>query len=205
MNPTSPQERRRNLLAWGMDAGLFGSLFLVLIVVQIIDRLRSGDTPDAVTGVDLVFLLDQGPSMRVFTDAMKASCLEKAEGLKSEGVDCRFAVIPFGRGRKRIPAVPFTKDLGEFKRRVNERPAPDGAQAEATLVTALEQALAMDFPEKAQVFFFLISKAPCKEDREVAGIGGRMSERGITAIIQADASEKEHCWSLYQDGGRFFS
>jgi hypothetical protein len=197
MNATGHQEPRRRMLGWAMDAGMLGSLLLALILVQVCDR--------RIPPVDLVFVLDQGYSMRGFIAALKASCLEKAHALKSGRVDCRFAVVPFGCGRKRISAVPLTADLAVFEQQLKQTPAAGEATADATVAAALEHALAMDFRKDTPVLFFVISQAPCKDDREVAGIGSRMAERGVMAIVQADASEKDHCRSLYKNGGRFYS
>jgi hypothetical protein len=191
------------MLGWAVDAGMLGSLLLALIVVWLFDRVAPRPVgPDA---LDLVFVLDQGQSMRGYIDALKVSCLERANALKSGGIDCRFAVVSFGCGRKRISAVPLTDDLTAFEQQLDEAPAAGEPTAETTVVAALERALALEFRKDAPVLFLVISRAPCTDDREVAAIGSRMAERGITTIVQADASEKDHCLSLYKTGGRFFS
>jgi hypothetical protein len=203
MNATSDREPRRSMLGWAVDAGMLGSLLAGLIVVWLFDRSAPPLVPP--DNLDLVFVLDQGQSMRGFIDALKASCLERANAFKSGGIDCRFAVVPFGCGRKRISAVPLTDDLTAFEQQLDEAPAAGEPTAETTVVAALERALALEFRKDTPVLFFVISRAPCKDDREVAAIGSRMAERGITTIVQADASERDHCQSLYKNGGRFFS
>jgi Squalene-hopene cyclase C-terminal domain len=201
MDSANRPEPRGNLSGIVRDAGLLVSLLAALIAVQVIDRLH----PDKGHSVDLVFLLDQRPSMRDYLEAMKANCLEKAEALKSEGFDGRFAVIPFSPGKHRIPSVPLTDDLDTFKERLNAPPNAQDAGTAATGGDALEKALGMDFRKDTSVLFFLISKSPFKEDKEVAGIAGRIAERGVTVIVQADPAAKDLCRPLYQSGGRFFS
>jgi hypothetical protein len=166
---------------------------------------RSEPTPPAAATVDLVFVLDQRPDMTDLIIAMKTSCLEKVEVLQSEGMDCRFAVIPFGRKANHIPYVLLMGDLARFKQQLTAPPPAAAAELASSASAALEQALGLEFRKDTPVLFYLISKTPCENAAELAAVGTRMDEHGITAIIQADAARKDSCRPLYQNGGRFFS
>lgn len=180
-----------------IDLAWAGGLVLAVLMVVVFDR-------SVPTTVDLVFILDQRVTMRDLITGVKANCLEKVEALKASGLDCRFAVIPFGAKRRRIPTVPLTDDLEAFKRQLTSS-IPLGAPEPAdTGGKAIEQALALNFRKDAQVLFFVISKSPCQDPNEITTAARRMEERGVTAFVQADATEKENCKPLYQRG-RFFS
>lgn len=188
------QRKKRGLM---VDAGLAVGLLLAILVVLIFDR-------SVPVIVDLVFILDQRTSMRDLIPGMKANCLEKAEALKAGGMDCRFAVIPFGAKRNRIPTVPLTDDVAKFKAEMTTPATADDPEPSATVSEALERALALKFRPEAQVLFFLISKEPCESSGEIDAPARQMSERGITAIVQADKAMQDRCQPLYQNG-RFFS
>ena len=187
-----------------VDSGVSVGLLLALLAVLALDRSQAPPPVEKVAAVDLVFILDQRPAMRDFIEPMKANCLEKAQGLQADGLNCRFAVIPFGTGRKRIAAVPLTGDIAEFERRLKAAPADDDLPAE-TGVQAIERALRLEFRKDTPSLFFLISRAPWDKAEDVADVARQMEERGITAFIQADKTDRERCAALYRNGGRFFS
>jgi len=166
-----------------VDIGLAVGLLVAVLAVVAIDRSAP---VEADPGVDLVFVLDQRPDMRDLIEGMKANCLEKAESLKAAGVDCRFAVIPFGKKQHRVPTVAMTGDLADFKAKLlaSAEGGPDAAAESGT--EALEQALTLDFRKNAQILFCMISKTPSQEAQQAAAVASRMNERGITAIIQAE-------------------
>jgi hypothetical protein len=190
-------QRRR----WAVDFGVLAGLAVALAAVLGIDRAISDVTPP----LDLVFVLDQGRAMTRFVDSMKTNCCEKAEKLHADGVDCRFAVVPFGRGRNLIPAVPLTSDLAAFKQRLVATPDANAPPPAASSIEALESLLRMDFRPEAAVFFFLITKTECERRGELASLADPLTARGIHAIIQADIAEQETYRPFYQSGGRFFT
>jgi hypothetical protein len=192
-------------MGWALDLGLPAGLLLVLLAVLAVDRFISRNITAQALRVEVVFVLDQGPAMAGVVDAMKTNCLEKAAGLHAGGLDCRFAVVPFGRGANKIPAIPLTSDLPGFKQRLLETPAASQTPPAESNAAALQQALRMDFRPDASVFLFLITNTPCQRGEDLAGIAGQMNQRGIRAIIQADAAEQDVYRLLYQDGGRFFT
>jgi hypothetical protein len=190
-------ENRRKLLGRYLDIGLPAGLLLAILAVLAVDR-------SIPTTVDLVFILDQRVIMRDLISGMKANCLEKAESLKAGGANCRFAVIPFGVKRNRIPMVPLTDDLEDFKQQLAAPSTEDRPEPAASGEDAIKEALALNFRKDTQVLFFLISKAPCQDSKEISAVAHQMEERGITTLVQADATEQEICKPLYQSG-RFFS
>lgn len=160
--------------------------------------------PEKRASIEYVFILDQRPEMDDLRQSMTDNCQALAESLAANGADCRFAVIPFGADSKCIPQVPLTGDLADFKSRLAMPSTEGGEEAAATSSDAIEQALTLDFRKEAQVLFFVISKTPCRNASEIAAAARQMDSRGIRAIVQGEAEEKEHCRSIYHDG-RFFS
>ena len=120
MDASGHEQQRRRMIGW--DLGLPAGLLLVLLAVLAIDRFISKKITDKALTIDVVFVLDQGRAMAGVVDAMKANCLETAVGLQAGGMDCRFAVIPFGRGASGIPAIPLTGDLPAFQQRLKGAP-----------------------------------------------------------------------------------
>lgn len=197
MDISGLEDQRQKLRGRYIDIGLPVGLILALLVVLAFDR-------NVPVTVDLVFILDQRTEMRDLIPGMKVNCLKKAEALKAGGANCRFAVIPFGAKRSRIPMVPLTEDVEKFKQSLRARSSDDAPEPAETGAKALEQALGLNFRKDAQVLFFLISKSPCQNAGEMDAVAQQMKERGITSLVQADASEQDRCKPLYQNG-RFFS
>lgn len=179
-----------------IDLGAVAGLLLAVVIVFAIDRSIPAK-------LDLVFVLDQRPEMRDLISGMKSNCAEMAEGLKAGNVDCRFAVIPFGLKRCRVPVIPFTDNVVAFKDRLAAEVQEDPNAAE-TSVEALRRALALDFRKDAQVLFYLISNNPCADATEVKRVAGQMATRGITTIVQSDVEQKACSQDLYGQA-RFFS
>ena len=200
MDSTQGEEPRRKAIGRIVDAGALAGLLLMVVAVAVFDRYSSADGM-----VDLVFILDQRYGMKDVIDAVKSNCIERAAGLESNGLDCRFAVIPFGgKRRPRVPLVPLQGDLEEFKRQFLAPPAADSSLA-ASGGEAVAQALAMDFRKDATVLYFVISQVPFQPGDDLRGIAARMDERGITVVIQANAAERLPCLPLYEKRGRFYS
>src|SRR5262245_62015043 len=131
MDPAIHEKRPRTMLRLATDTAVLAGLVLAVVAVVAFDRDESIDGPKAIEAVDLVFILDQRSTMKDLIDAMKANCLERAEGLIADGLDCRFAVVPFGQKRNRLPNVPFTAGMEEFKRRFLVSPEAVGVAAAA--------------------------------------------------------------------------
>lgn len=180
-----------------IDAAAVAGLLLAVVIVFAVDR-------SIPTKIDLVFVLDQRSEMRDLIAGMKSSCAEMAEGLKAGGVDCRFAVIPFGVKRRRVPVIPFTDSVVAFRDRLVGASVPEDPNAAPTAVEALRRALALSFRTNAQVVFYLISNDPCADATEVKRVAGQMAARGITTIVQSDQDRKA-CWQDLYGHGRFFS
>ncbi len=200
MDTPVPTEVRPRMFRLAMDIGLAAGLLLAVMAVLIVDLSGFGQ----IHTVDLVFILDQRPAMRGVVKAMLANCVEKAEGLQASGLDCRFAVVPFGAKQNRISPVPLTSDVADFKRKLLDAPVAGAPDAVATSAEALGQAMALDFRKDAQVLFFLISKVPSQDTSEITNVAKELDQRGIMAIVQADAGEQDRCRPLYQNG-RFYS
>lgn len=190
---TSQLARRRFVI----DVGAVAGLLLAVVIVFAVDRSIPAK-------IDLVFVLDQRSEMRDLISGMKSSCVEMAEGLKARDVDCRFAVIPFGLKRRRVPVIPFTDSDVVFKDRFVGRAVPEDPNAAASAVEALRRAMSLDFRKDAQVLFFLISNNPCEDATDVKGVAGQLAARGITTIVQSDA-ERKACWQDLYGHGHFFS
>ena len=205
MDTSGQEQQRRRTVGWAWDVGLPAGLLAVLLVVLAIDRFISKRIADKAPIIDVVFVLDQGPAMAGAVDAMKANCLETAAGLQAGGLDCRFAVIPFGRGANRIPSISLTGERPVFQQRLQDAPPAGNAPPAESNVEAIQQALRMDFRGGASVFFFLITNTPCQRREELAAIARQMNQRKIRAIIQADAAEQAVYRPLFQSGGRFFT
>ena len=47
-------------------------------------------------GAEIAFIIDQRPTMKSLRDAVRERCLAMATKLPGQGLECRFAVIPFG-------------------------------------------------------------------------------------------------------------
>lgn len=196
MNPILQQLQKNSRLL--IDAGTAAILFLGVLVVVVVDREANA--------VDIVFILDQRPEMRDVITGMKANCIEKAESLHSSGMDCRYCVIPIGQNRHRVPAVPLTSDLQNFKGLLSGIPRTDAPQENVakTPTEAIKQALGLQFRKGAQVLFFLISKSPLQQPRDAEEVARQIAQRRISVIVQSEANEREKCKPLYE-GGRFVS
>lgn len=199
MGASNRQPRR--LLA--LDAGLSTGLLLALVAVVIVDLSLSNTIPSA---IDLVFILDDGRAMTGAVDSMKANCLEQAKDLQARGIDCRYAVIPFGCADvPGVSRIPFTQDLGDFTRQISTLSVnPDGHPVHS-LADAIDNALELSFLEDASVFFFVVTNTPVQENNRLVELANQMASQDIHGVIQANASEQDALRCLYQNGGRFFT
>jgi len=190
---TSQLARRRFII----DVASLAGLLLAVVIVFAVDD-------NASEKIDLVFVLDQRLEMQDLVSGMKSSCADMAEGLKAKGVDCRFAVIPFGLKRRRVPVIPLTESLAAFKESLAEKEIPEDPNAAKSAADALQRALSLEFRKGAQVMFFLISNNPCEDAEEIKSVTEKIAERGIATIVQADVERKD-CWKQLYGRSRFFS
>ena len=185
------------------DLTVLASLIVALGCVVAFDQFGVETTTQR---IDLVFLLDEGRSMSTYADAIRLDCLQKVSELQGNGVDCRFAVVPFGcTDLHRIPAIPLTADAVEFRKNLQAPSATRKTNVLHSGIDAISHALKLSFRKDTTVLFWVISGNPINSGDPVGEVAGRMRERGIKTIIQANASEKDACKKLYQDGGRFYS
>ncbi len=154
--------------------------------------------------VDVVFLFHTSPEINVAQ--LKDACLEQAQRLQSGGLDCRFALIPFGAANpaEAIGPVALTGDLEEFKRRLAAA-APAADALPASTADALKKALEMPFRENVTVQFIVVTD--CLEDRaaDLQEVAGRMRQKAVKAIVYADSARRDLYLPLCQDGGHFRS
>jgi len=196
----SSVDSRRRLCG---DVAASGLLVLAVASVVLFDRL-------AVTAVeppvDVVFLLDEGRSMSALVDAMRADCLEKAKKLRHSGMDCRFAVVPFGcADDPAFSEVPLTGNPDAFRRQFENPPASSVSAPLRSGIDAINRALELPFRSESSVFFFMISPQPVTPGDSLESVAHRIQQHGITAIIQAESSQRDTCRVLLNNGGRFFS
>lgn len=192
-----------------VDLGMPLSLLVAIFIVWLVDRSQSvavdNDEPLSATAVELVFVLDQRDDMRDLAEAIKANCLEKAEGLQATGLKCRFAVVTFGRDTPLFPTVPLTSELENFRKQFSEEPAEGDDAGAKSSVEALKDILDMDFRDDVPVLVFVISKSPFEKNAKLTDIAKQLAKKGVTTNFQADSSAKELCRPFYENGGRFYS
>ncbi|MDX1968544.1 MAG: VWA domain-containing protein, partial [Planctomycetaceae bacterium] len=180
------------------DGIVSAALLLSLLTVVIVDR---ANLP---TGADIVFLIDQRPVMMSMRTAISDRCREIARSLHAQGLDCQFAVIPFGGRRSHLARVALTADMESFEGLLAESP-PEGPPENQTAVQALERALSLQFRESTPVLFYLISHTPFTDHAEIKDLTQQMQERRIITLVQADADARDRCQPLLDGGGRFYS
>ncbi len=196
MNPGTSHSSRQAFRR--IDGTVSAALLLALLSVVIVDR---ASLP---TGADIVFLIDQRPVMVGMRTAIRERCRETARSLHAQGLDCQFAVIPFGGRRSHVPQVALTADLESFDRLLAETP-PEEPPEDQTAAQALERALSFQFRESTPVLFYLVSRTPCTGQEEIKNVAGQMQDRGIITLIQAGADARDRCQPLLNGGGRFYA
>lgn len=188
---TPPRFHKRDLIA---GLALFGALVTILIV----DRLSSA------TGAEVVFLVDQRPVMKSLRDPIRDRCIETAESLTAQGMQCRFAVVPFGGAKSYLPLIELTNDPKVLREQL-AADLGESAPADDTAESAMQRALKWEFREGEPVIFYLISATPWTSADESRGIAKQLSERGIATFIQANQKSQAACQPLLDNGGRFIT
>lgn len=184
-----------------IDAAVGVGLLVMLVAVVLWDSSREQAAP---TSIDLVFILDDGDANSEAIKALKENCLAQAKQYRSEGTICRFAVVPFGDAGN-VPSIALTADFGKFAKRLKSTPEEDQGHSSNDVSDALQKALEMEFGEKTDVYFYVVSNTPMEDDDAIDDIAQRMKKRRIPAIVQAKKSEQDFYRPLYRHGCRFFS
>lgn len=202
MQSISSYRSRRIPVRLVVDVALSVGLLLATAVAVVADRYESQRREKM---LDVVFLLDEGPQMRAAVESMKANCRKTVEGLKAN--DCRFALVPFDDNGDAalVPSIPFTHGAEAFQNALGEPVKIGGAKPAASVVEALEQALALDFRDGVPTVFLVVTNTPCEHVNQLADIASRMNQRKIITVVQADAGQKDVYLPLYRQGGRFYS
>jgi hypothetical protein len=157
--------------------------------------------------MDLVFVLDEGDGMAEAAGKIKEIWLKIAKSLKSQGMDCRFAVLPCRAKSDQIPRIPLTSDVAELERQLTEaKPSDSGeAQVETDTLQALEDVLKLDFRKDASPIVFLITNSSVKDKDRLAELAKTFNDREIETIIQANASDQGRFRPLYSQRGQFYT
>ncbi len=188
---TKPSYRKRDAIA---GLALVGALITIVIVDRVVGP----------KGAEIVFIVDQRPVMKSLRGAIRDRCLETAKSLHGQGMQCRFAVIPFGGQRSYLPSVELTDDLKVFHDQFEAVPG-EAAPLDDTAVSAIERALKWNYREGEPVIFYLISATPCANADEVRDVANQLGQRGIVTFIQAGEEAQAACQPLLDIGGRFIT
>ena len=163
------------------------------------DMTRSG------VGVDIVFLMDYTSSMQPYIDSLKQNCIDFADSVRKEGVDCHLGLIGFGdvpEGQQ-IYVLPPTGDIREFQDHVAKLQATGGGDTPESGVEALESALGLEFRPHAKVCFVHITDADCHDPQKLPALAEQLRKRSIITYVVSKDEYKFLYQSLYAKGGSF--
>jgi hypothetical protein len=185
-------------LAVKIDILAMAVLLALVGAVVLYDRLNPGQ-------MDFVVLLDIAPDTDEYLRQRVASCAEEARRQQKRGLDCRFALVPFGEAYERrwLARVPFTANVADFQRQMTAIEEPQ--ELPKNCAAAVREALRLDFRPRALSQILVVTSSPCEETAEFAALGKAIQDRGVLTTVYARGEEKNAYLPLYAGGGRFMA
>jgi uncharacterized protein YfaP (DUF2135 family) len=173
--------------------------------VRRIDRYESKLIKNAVTAVDVLFLMDTTGSMDGCIAGLKQNCIDFADTVAAGQRDCRLGLIGFGDCLMGEPIYVFppTNDARLFQEKVRDVPRTEGGDLPESAVDALERGMQNQFRDPCVKVFVLITDAPCHRAEEIPNLARRLRKQGIKTHVVARESQRELYQPLYQGNGAF--
>ena len=158
-------------------------------------------------GVDIVFLMDITSSMRPYIEGLKKNCIEFANLVRKEGVDCQLGLIGFGDVEINEPIFVFppTSDIKAFEDHVAELPLTPGGDPPESDMEALDKALALQFRPHTRVCFVHITDAPCHHEEKIPATASMLKSRSIITYVVSQSELMSLYNPLCVNGGTFHS
>ncbi len=168
-----------------------------------VQRINRYDSQRLAAMVDLVFLLDVAPGSLEYLRQRAAACGAEAQRHQGGGLDCRFALVPFGEPAEKhwLPPVTPTGDLEEFQRQLVVADSPPPLPKHC--VAALQDALKLRFRPGAAVQFVLLTSSPCGQPDAFRPLAQMLKDRNVETTVYARAEERETYLPLFREGGQF--
>jgi Mg-chelatase subunit ChlD len=156
-------------------------------------------------GVDIVFLMDITSSMQPFIDGLKKNCIDFADRVRKEGVDCQLGLIAFGDVEINEPTLVFapTSDVNAFQARVAELRANGGGDPPESSIEALDEALKLPFRPHTRVCFVHITDASCHNEEKIPETAEKLKSRSIITYVVSRRELSNLYEPLCVNGGTF--
>jgi hypothetical protein len=203
-----PRNRRQLALDVLVPTGLLLALWGVVALDNPLPVANSATVADKVR-MDIVFILDEGVGLAESAEAIKQGWLKTAESFTGQNIDCRFAVIPCHPDSQQVPRIGWTTDVAKLKRELTKATSDLKTSADAWPVTdslhALDEVLKLDFREHATARVYLATNKPVEDLDRLQQIAGKLEDRKIATIIQANSSDEDRFHALYKKDGQFYT
>jgi Mg-chelatase subunit ChlD len=157
-------------------------------------------------GVEVVFLMDITSSMGPYIEALKRDCIDFAEQVRREKLDCRLGLIGFGDVNYNEPIVVFdpTADVKEFQANVSRLELTNGGDPDESSVEAIEKALEMEFRPHTRICFIHITDASCHNRNRIPELVSALKEKSIVTYVISQKGLRNVYRPLCVNGGAFF-
>jgi hypothetical protein len=163
------------------------------------------DVTRAGIGVEVVFLMDITSSMGPFINVLKQKCIDFADEVTRQGLDCQLGLIGFGDVEFNEPILAFDPTTPEkFRENVSSLELTNGQDPPESSVEALERALEMNFRPHTRVCFVHITDASCHHAERIPELVEALKEKSIITYVVSQNRQKALYKPLCVNGGVFY-
>ena len=157
-------------------------------------------------GVEVVFLMDVTSSMQPYIDGLKKKCIDFADEIRRDGIDCRLGLIGFGDVNYNEPITVFkpTSDSKEFQDAVAGLELTNGGDSDESSVEAIEQAMELEFRPHARICFVHITDAGCHHKERLRDLGTSLKDNKVVTYVISNRVFRQLYNQLCVNGGSFY-
>ncbi len=157
-------------------------------------------------GVEIVFLLDVTSSMGPYIEKLKGKCIDFADEIRRDGVDCRLGLVGFGDVEINEPITVFdpNSDPRKFQQAVARLEMTNGGDPPESSVEAIEKALEMEFRPHTRICFVHITDADCHHHERIQGLVDSLLENKIITYVISQQNLRSRYGPLCVNGGSFY-
>jgi hypothetical protein len=157
-------------------------------------------------GVEVVFLMDVTSSMQPYINGLKEKCINFADEIRRDGIDCRLGLIGFGDVEINEPITVFepNADPKEFQDAVARLELTQGGDPPESSVEAIEKALELEYRPHTRICFVHITDAGCHHHERIKDLIASLKENKVVTYVISQRNQSRLYSPLCVNGGQFY-
>jgi hypothetical protein len=150
--------------------------------------------------------MDITSSMQPYIDGLKQKCIDFADEIRRDGIDCRLGLVGFGDVNYNEAMTVFkpNADPKEFQDAVAGLQLTNGGDADESSVEAIEQAMEMEFRPHTRICFVHITDAGCHHKERIRDLAAGLKENKVVTYVISQRILRQLYGQLCVNGGSFY-